>query len=204
MKAQRSFIHLCVISVFMMCSPLNAQEHGSRNTGDDGYRAHITILPDVSYSPETRLVLGGVLVYQFKPAHSGDNTRSSNLILNTAYTLNRQLIVEAFPHVLLPGEKWILDGSYYYHFYPQNYWGIGSDTRTEDKWDIEYKQWWFRQTVLKKVGDHLFAGPQIRWSRTYQMKFMTDGIEQRSRPVVNGALPTSTNGFGFVIRWDTR
>jgi hypothetical protein len=182
-------------------SPLFGQNF---KPAENFYKAHVTILPNVSYSPETRLVLGGVLMYQFKPSHSSGNTRSSNLILNATYTLNRQLMIEAYPFVFLPGEKWILSGSYYYHFYPQNYWGIGSDTRPDDKWNIEYKQWWFRQAILKQVGSHLFAGPQFRVSKTYQMEIKSTGDQPRPRPTLPGILPTMTSGVGFVIRWDNR
>ncbi len=113
-------------------------------------------------------------------------------------------MLEVKPHMLLPGENWILNGSYSYRYYPQTFWGIGSDTGTEDKWSIEYKQWWFSQAVLKKVEPHLFIGPQIRLSRTYQMNFKPDEDNPRSLPNVAGIRPTTTSGLGFIIRWDKR
>ena len=208
LRAQNSlslFIYFYLFYGILLFNPItgHGQNKESGESGRNDYQPHVTILPNVSYSPETRLVLGGALMYQFKTVQSGVATRSSNFVFNTVYTLNHQLMIEVFPRVLLPEEKWILDGSYYYHFYPQNYWGIGSETRPQNEWDIEYKQWWFRQAILKKVGTHLFAGPQIRMSRTYQMEFKTDGT-QRPGPTTNGVLPTTTNGFGFIIGWDTR
>gem|GEM_PF-6060252 len=150
-KLRSAQLILGITSTFLFVCPLM----GQNSDKDNQYKDHSTFLPDISYSPETRLELGGVLLYQFKLPHSGEETRSSNLYLAATYTINRQLMLEAKPHVLLPGENWILNGSYSYRYYPQTFWGIGSDTGTEDKWSIEYKQWWFGQAVLKK------------WSRTY-------------------------------------
>ena len=51
------------------------------------FKTNYTPLPNISYSPDTRLVLGALLLVQFKPGQAGQETRASNALLSTAFSL---------------------------------------------------------------------------------------------------------------------
>lgn len=87
------------------------------------YKTKYTPLPFVAYSPDTRLMFGGLVLRQFKPGRAGSETRPSNIQLTATYTLNRQLSLRTDQTVLFPQERWIWKGGISFKKWPENYWG---------------------------------------------------------------------------------
>ncbi len=171
------------------------------------YKSNKFILPFVSYTPETSLMAGGVVVYQFKPgraARADIETRSSQIITSAIYTLNRQFLVEFHPNILTQNERWILDGSHYYAFFPDRYWGVGPYSRSADEMDVEYRLLQFEQAFLRKVAPNLHVGPLVRWSRLSQLKLTgPDGDPVPAERIVTEEESTLP-GVGFSVRRDMR
>jgi len=178
---------------------LNAQDARESN-----YDNKTVILPFASYTPETRLMVGGLLMHQFKPASAGPDTRASQMIFSTIYTFNKQLIIEWLPTVILPEEKWLFDGVYQYTFFPDNYWGIGPFTENDSEWNVEYRRFNFQQAVLGQVAPGLYMGPRVRWSQLSNIEFAGSDGTLTSLDEIEGAGGSSLPGLGFSIRWDKR
>lgn len=190
---------LVIILLLAVGTLLQAQE-----TPETTYQAKTVVLPFASYTPETRLMFGGMLMHQFKPRSAGAETRASQLLTSAFYTLNKQVIVEFIPIVILPQEKWLLDGVYQYAYFPDRYWGVGPHTRGEDELSVEYSRFNFQQTILRKVSDGLYAGPRLRWSRLSNIEFTDSNDELVPPEDIEGAERSTLPGVGFSIRWDKR
>ncbi|MEK6481027.1 BamA/TamA family outer membrane protein [Catalinimonas sp. 4WD22] len=188
-----------IILTLIGITPLFAQE-----AGVEKYHSKTVVLPFASYTPETRLMFGGLLMYQFKPRAAGIETRASQILSSGIYTLNHQLIFEFLPNVILPQEQWLLDGTYQYAFFPNNYWGIGAYTLDDDKVNVEYRRINFQQTVLRKIASKFYAGPILRWSRLSAVEFTDQNDDQIPTDMIKGGNGSSLSGIGFTIRWDKR
>lgn len=190
---------LLLILILFGITPLHAQE-----TENESYRGRTVALPFLSYTPETRLMFGGLLAYQFKPHGAGPETRASQILTSGMYTLNRQLIIEFIPSVILPDERWFLDGVYQYAYFPDNYWGVGSFSRREAELGVEYRRLNFQQTVLRQAAPDLYVGPRIRWSRLSNIEFTDQEGDPVSLETISGANGSTLSGLGFAARWDKR
>ena len=169
-----------------------------RDSAETTYPAKYTVLPFVAYSPDTRLMFGGLGVRQFKLQGSGLETRASNVQLTATYTMNKQISIRLQHTVFLPNESWILNGQAIYSKFPKNYWGIGPHTQEEDKVKIDYQKIEMRQRALKKVAEDLYLGPQWHFIYRYDVEF------EEARPPIAGTQGNLSNGLGIVFNWDKR
>jgi len=169
-----------------------------RDSAEMTYPAKYTVLPFVAYSPDTRLMFGGLGVRQFKLPGSGLETRASNVQLTATYTMNKQISIRLQHTVFLPNEAWILNGQAIYSKFPKNYWGIGPHTQEEDRVKIDYQKIEMRQRALRKVAEDLYLGPQWHFIYRYDVEF------EEARPPIAGAQGNLSNGLGIVFNWDKR
>lgn len=190
----------CLFLLFTLLgvARLDAQE------SDTLYRNKLVALPFASYTPETRLMFGGVLNYQFKPRGAGPETRTSQLLTSAIYTLNGQLILEVMPIVILPRERWLFDGFYQYAFFPDRYWGVGPLTGDDDELDVEFRRLNFHQAFLRRLAPGLYAGPRLRWTRLARIEFTEADGEPAPTDDITGAEGSTLPGIGFAARWDRR
>lgn len=180
-------------------SPLYPQE-----AEEYAYAPKVVVLPFASYTPETRWMFGGMMMYQFKPRGAGPDTRASQVLASGIYTLNQQLIIEFLPNVILPREKWFLEGVYQYVFFPDNYWGVGPYTRSEDRLSVEYRRFNFKQAALRRVAPDLYAGPHLRWTKLSRISFTDENDNPVPAERIDGAEGSTLPGVGFSVRWDKR
>lgn len=171
---------------------------------DEPYQSNTVVLPFLSYMPETSLMFGGLMMTQFKPKNAGLETRASQVIFSSVYTLNKQLVVELTPSIFLTNESWLFEGRYEYFFFPDNFWGVGAMTSRDEELDVEFRALSFQQAALKKMGDHLFAGINLQWSRISGVEF----FDQEGEPVQGGGISgmegSTLPGVGLSIRHDKR
>ncbi|NGP75276.1 BamA/TamA family outer membrane protein [Balneolaceae bacterium YR4-1] len=195
---------LCVlIAGLFLCLPFRSHSQQSVSDSTDYSNANI-VLPAISSSPETSLLFGGVAIRQFKPGESQDDTRSSMLMFSAIYTLKNQVSIGLQPSVYLPGESWLVEGMYSFTFFPDSFWGIGRNTLEEDEMKVISRQLFLQQGVLKKVYNHLFMGPQFRWTSTYDIRFEDMEGDIIANPSVTGAEGYRGLGMGVMLRLDDR
>lgn len=194
----RHLLLLILFTGFLFRSSLHAQDNP-----DSTYVNKFVPLPFASYSPETRLMFGGLLIYQFKPTGAGRETRSSQILSSVIYSINRQIMIEVIPIIILRNENWLLEGVLQYQYFPNNYWGIGPESQEEDVLNVQYRQFNVKQGAFKKLGEGLYLGPMFRWTRLSR-------FEVENQPTAPGTLEipgqegSNLTGFGFSIRWDKR
>lgn len=171
---------------------------------DTVYQNKVLLLPALGSTPETGFMFGGVVVPQFKIGSAGPETRSSSIFISAIYTTKNQILTSVLPDIILPGEKWMLNGNYFANYFPESFWGIGPATRKDDELTVLYTQINLEQNVLQQVKPGFYTGPYFRWSKLYNVKFENGDGSRIPEPDVSGANGSKTAGIGWIARWDRR
>ena len=195
-------LYILSATTFLFASLAIAQD--SSRVEEAEYQNKILFLPALGSTPETGFMFGAVVVPQFKIFGAGPETRSSNVLFAGIYTTKNQLLLSLVPDLILPEEAWIINGNYFANYFPNSYWGIGSNSKDSDEINILFTEISVEQTVLKQVRKGIFTGPYFRWSKAYNMSFEDpDGVELPS-PDDAGANGSVSTGVGWMSRWDLR
>lgn len=167
------------------------------------FRTTYTPLPNISYSPDTRLVLGALVLAQFKPGKAGPETRASNAMLSAAFSFNKQSSVEADFTIIFPQERWLWKGYVSYLKWPESFWGIGPETLEEDEITVEYNKVTLRQKFLYQWRPNLFIGPNVKYANMFDVAYFLDedGI---AAPDLTGAEGGANLGLGTSFILDKR
>jgi len=193
-----------MIAVWGGCIRLHAQDSASESPDSITYQSSILYLPVFGSTPETGLMLGGVMVPRFKIADAGPETRSSALFFSGIYTLKQQVMASLGAGLILPEEEWILNSQVYGTYFPDRFWGVGPSTTMDDEVKILFKELNLEQAVLKKVASHFFAGPVVRLNSVRDITFRSLDGENMKPPNLRGAGGSNTVGMGFIVRHDRR
>lgn len=185
--------------------PMISNGQGQTSQSDTlAYKSSNIMLPAISTSPETSLLVGGVFIRQFKLGTILEEARTSTALISAVYTLKNQLSIGFFPSLFLPNETWVLEGDYAFSYFPESFWGIGRKTYNNDEIKVISRQVFLQQSLLHKVYPKIFTGPQLRWSNTYDISFEDPEGGNLPVPAIQGAHGSTSFGVGGVFRWDDR
>ncbi|MTI40769.1 BamA/TamA family outer membrane protein [Fulvivirga lutimaris] len=164
-------------------------------------KVKIIPLPAIFYTPETRLGFGALTSFVF---NLGDKTttRNSNFQVLAAYTLNKQIILQSKHNVFTKDENLIFNGELSYYDFPILYYGVGNDTKKEFEENLEYQVVIFRERVLKKIKNNLFAGAQYRYTNLYDLKFEPEFLVDEETRLKSQTGVNS--GLGVSVVYDSR
>jgi outer membrane protein assembly factor BamA len=165
---------------------LEAQEHVKQR------KVKVLPVPAFGYTPETGTYLGAVALFTID-AHQDTLTRSSNAKVEFNYTWRKQVIAEVQWNYFTRQEKWFTQGLIHTSKYPDNYFGIGSETLDADLLSYESLRTKMDINLLKKVGKQLFTGLGLRY-------FNYSGIQSDSSLSAFPELVPSSN-FGISAQF---
>jgi hypothetical protein len=185
-------------------SGLRAQEAATVHPDSVSYQNSILYLPVFGSTPETGLMLGGLVMPRFKIAGAGPETRSSAIFFSGIYTLNQQVMASFAADLILPDEEWVINTQIYGTYFPDRFWGVGASTAGEDEVQLLFTELNLGQAVLKKVKPHFFTGPVIRLNSVRDITFRSLDGEKLHSPQLRGAGGSRTIGVGFILRHDRR
>lgn len=191
--------YLLVIGLTIGTAKVSAQDSTAT-----AYQKNLIALPALGSSPETSFIFGGVGIYQFKIGDLQAGTRTSSIVGVGIYTLNNQSTFALESALILEGESWILNGMYAYSYFPEAFWGVGSNTSDDNEVRFIYNQVFLSQSALKQVAPKLFIGPTVRWTRNYKIRFENLDGDPIDSPSYRGTEDYSATGLGFTILWDKR
>lgn len=201
---EKARIHVLAVCCLCLLTPALLKGQDSTAVADTTYKNKVLLLPAIGSSPETGFLLGGVVVPQFKVAGAGPETRSSSILISAIYTLKNQILTSILPDIILAREAWVLNGNYFANYFPESYWGIGPFTDNDDEITALYTQVNLEQNILKQVYKGIFIGPNIRWSKLYNVDFKNGDGDDIGRPNIPGATGSRAIGVGITARWDRR
>jgi hypothetical protein len=151
-------------------------------------------VPALGYTPETEFYVGAVGLFTWNPR---GEPRSSNAKLEFNYTWNNQSIADIGWNLLGRQEQWFTSGNLRWAFYPDRYYGWGSNTPDSNETWFDSRRWTFDGGWLWHTSRRWFVGPWARWTRYSH-------IQIQSEQTWNELKPSESWGLGGVLLWDGR
>ena len=180
----------------------------------------LDIFPAISYSPETSLTLGAIGIIYFNLGQDEEPTTLSNLEFLGLYTLNRQIIAEAYWDIFSNQNLWRTRGEVFYNRYPDRNYGMGNDAgalvvevNSEGTFDtLNYLNFdsdriKFSPVVLRRINSHLFIGLQYDMEYLYRMKIIPDQylfINEDAQEIDDMPVEGLRSGLGVQLLFDNR
>lgn len=206
-----------LLAVLMLASQLLiAQERKSfiNRTLDWGYRIvqgdsakpykkYVILVPIVAYRPESKWVVGGSANYFFRTdKDKSESTRLSFFRLNATYSQLQQLHIQPRLEIFTAENKWFIRAQYLYTDFSEYYWGIGGNSRNEDKEMYAFSMHRANLRVMRKFGNSIYAGMNTYFENMENMRFSTNSNLAAGQ--VAGSNGYRVGGGGFNILFDNR
>lgn len=170
---------------------------------DTSRNVNFIILPAVFRTPETGWAYGASGQATFKTSHRNDTlTRTSFVSAFGVWTERGQNIQAADAVIYFPKEKQILYFDAGHSYFPENFWGIGPNTK--DDWHERYtsEQFNFMLHVKEKVIKRLFCGILFDYQNIFKLKYNAGAIFDTTQFL--GKTPYQISGAGVSLSYDTR
>jgi outer membrane protein assembly factor BamA len=131
--------------------------HDKPNTEIDSITSKptISIAPAIGYTLLSKLALVVSGNAAFK---TGPQSRVSTIIASTSYTQNKQFTLPIQTNVWSKDNTYNFVGEYTFYKYPQNTYGLGSNSNIKNLDPMDYSYFKFYQTVLRHITGNLYAG----------------------------------------------
>ena len=191
-----SLILLMFMIVFTRSTPTHAQ---SASDSSDTETGSVLVLPNVFYTPETKIA-GGLVLGYYRALDAQSST--SSIQMAVIYTQRRQFYVQLTPDVYWRRGRWWAQGEVWLSRYPDAFYGIGPsvpDTR-EEEYTARIAD--VRGSIQRRVRPGWRAGLRFMGRAEDVTEVAAGGLlDTQSIP---GRTGGTTVGSGLVTTWDRR
>lgn len=157
--------------------------------------------PTLAYTPETSWEFGISALYVYYAREDTAN-RLSELTAFTFLTLERQYGLW-LDHALYSHEsKWFFLGKLRFQQFPLLYYGIGSDTPSEEIAQVDGLGISIRERILRKIKGALYTGLELDYNRLSSVSFEARGEGVFELPA--GSDGSTNYGVGLGLVYDNR
>jgi len=146
---------------------------------------------------------GRVLVSSFNATFllgEKDNTNISTVYLIPYISFNNQFGIELYPTIWLKKNSWNFVGEYFILNFPQDTWGLGGDSPSNNETLVDGKQIRFHQNVLKGIFPNLAIGLGYQFDQHYNLEIQGNNANYIGE--INNK--TISSGISFPIVYDNR
>jgi hypothetical protein len=179
----------------------------------------LDFFPAISFSPETKLTLGGIGIKYFDFLKNDFQTPLSTLEFFAVYTTAKQVLVEGRWEFFTHQKTWRTRGEAIYNHYSDRNYGIGNDagmllaTELDGKPDtlnyLRFKvgRWKFSPVVLRKIGPALWLGLQYDYEKLWNYQPVPDAyhfLNADSVRLLDLPITGTRAGAGLQLLYDTR
>jgi len=191
------FLNATLVLAFLITLPFKV-------LGNDGdsTKLRIGILPVAFYTPETHLGFGGLLYSNFRTSHRDSLTKKSNTQTYLNFTSNKQALFQNDYLIFSTQNKYLFKGRIDYIHFPEFYFGLGNETKIENKTQIDFNSFLlatgFYRLVKKKVYTGLLFQQHNLWMLDQTLMSYNDDHE------VYGNMGYNYSGIGISILIDNR
>jgi hemolysin activation/secretion protein len=167
-----------------------------------GVGMKLGVLPSLYFTPETRLAVGAFSYTYFRVMRNDTISRKSNTQTYMTYTQNRQFAIENDYQIFLNHGKVYLKGQIDFFHFPENFYGIGNNTRVADRQTVAYKFFKFYHKTLYKIHKFNYLGFIVDYQRQWDLsqKLMDDDSDR----MIAGYNGFTGAGLGGIFLVDKR
>lgn len=159
-------------------------------------------IPLVFYSPETQFGIGGGGQIFFHNHLNIYNSRLSNMLATVMYTTKKQLMIDVMPKIYFLNGEIFLDGLFRYRIFPNNFWGIGSETSEDDLEVYNMKTNLLQAALLFRIPPSLSFGVEYMIEEDDMIEVEENG--KLASDSIAGADGARLTGLSFIFNLDSR
>ena len=180
--------------------PLGTELEAQPDRGPAGPPAGWVILPGINYAPEPGFTVAAALLRYFRVG--GDpEVRLSSVGLRGSLSLRGRGELSFDPSLWMAGDRLNLAGTLGVSYFDYPYYGIGNQTRAEDREDFTAVRVNARLEAAARVWRALFTGVLYDFRHEDITEVADAGMIEAG--VVGGEGGT-LSGVGGILRWDSR
>jgi hypothetical protein len=136
---------------------------------------------------------------------SPKTTNISSITTNFIYTEYKQMTIPVQANIWTRNNDYNFVVDWRFFKYPQDTYGLGSDSKLRDATGLKYKHLRLHQTVLKRIGKSSFVGLGFAYDKRWQI-MQSDKEEKLNQDVRDYGLGTKSSSVGplFTLAYDSR
>ncbi|MEM1120444.1 MAG: BamA/TamA family outer membrane protein [Bacteroidota bacterium] len=191
---------------FLCCSLFSfsvvGQEVDLTDTTKISQRNSFFAVPVVFFSPETDCAFGDTGIYAFRFKKEKNTARPSQLTLGFAYTLDKQVLLYLPYQLFVKDQTYNIYGELGYYLYSYQFFGLGNDTKQDDReiYKVNFPR--IRLNALKLLRSNLYGGFRY-WMDDFDIREIEAGGLLDSEKIV-GQDGGFLSGAGLVLNYDNR
>ena len=127
----------------------------SGKTDSVGAKPVFSLVPALGYTLQSKLALtlAGNIAFRSSP-----DSKISTIIINTAYTQTKQIIIPIQSSIWTHGNNYNFVGDIRYLKYPESTYGLGSSSNIANNDPMDYSFFRFNETVMRRIYPDFFIG----------------------------------------------
>lgn len=192
---------ICFLS-FCISIPIIAQT--KKQTIDKTHKKlHYLVIPILFRSIETKWATGVSGSVSFNTSHKNDSlTRTSTIQAIAMFTERHQNVEALDATIYLPKENYIFYLQSSHSFFPDKFWGIGSNNDHIKHEDYAFSQIYLLTQLKKKLIKNVFVGLIYEYQNVYAINYLKDKLFDTT--MVYGKEKHVVSGLGTSFSFDTR
>ncbi len=170
---------------------------------DTSKRVNYLAIPILFRTPETGWAYGLSGSANFKTSHKNDSlTRTSVITVLGIFSERQQNIQGIDATIYFPKEKYILYFQTSHSYFPDNFWGIGQNTRDTDKERYVFENVVVNPHIKRKFWKHTFFGFCADYQNVFKVQYTPGSLMDSTS--FYGKTNYNVVGFGLTASYDTR
>lgn len=170
---------------------------------DTARRVNYLAIPILFKTPETGWAYGLSASANFKTTHKNDSlTRTSVVTALGIFSERQQNIQGIDATIYFPKEKYILYFNSSHSYFPDNFWGIGQNSKNTDLERYVFEQVVVNPHIKRKFFKHSFFGFLADYQNIFKIQY-TQGRQMDSLSFY-GKTNYNVTGVGITASYDTR
>jgi hypothetical protein len=157
--------------------------------------------PVLGYTPETR-IMGGIYTHLLAGMPGTD--RLSGVGLGVLGSQNRQFSLNLLPEIWWDRSHFHLAGELKWQYWPDRFYGIGNDTRKEDREYYVSRIWGVKLDLLRSAWRDFYAGILLEVEHNNIVEYDTVAYAVLPGGSIPGSDRSTISGMGLGLAWDSR
>ncbi|MDX2172009.1 MAG: BamA/TamA family outer membrane protein [Bacteroidota bacterium] len=187
--------YIFLVIVFLICKSIFPNP-------TDSIKFKIGALPSAFYTPETRFGFGGLIYTYFKFGKNDSLTKKSNTQSYASYTLNKQIYIENDYRIWTKSNLYYFTGSLDFSRFPEYFYGVGNDTKTDERIMISFDIFKIKAKNLKLLHNNIYGGVFYQYQKLYNQNVAIVASEMCE--TTTGAAGYKASGIGPIFIFDKR
>ncbi|WP_138482660.1 hypothetical protein [Dyadobacter bucti] len=193
-----------IIDIFKQWKNKNKSDSLNRVPKIRSGKPIFSIVPALGYTLSSGLT-GSINVNTAFYTSNPKTTNISSITTNFIYTEYKQMTIPVQANIWTRNNNYNFIVDWRFFKYPQDTYGLGSDTKLGDAFRLEYKHLRLHQSVLKKIGKSFFVGLGFFYDKRWDIRQEEDP-EKKNEDIETYGLGRKSSSVGPVatISYDSR